>query len=88
MKVIYLLNNDSEVFMYTHKVSISVPQQLYKFVEDYQHEHQLKSRSEVISAALQLLQQQQLEVEYFAANQELNNDFDTTVSDGLEDETW
>ncbi len=74
--------------MHTQKVTISIPQSLYDFVESYQSEHQIKSRSDVINAALQLLQQQQLEACYAAANEEINNDFDITMMDGLEDETW
>ncbi len=74
--------------MQVHKVTISIPQQLYDFVENYQSEHQFKSRSEVISAALKLLQQKQLEAYYSEANQELNDEFDATAADGLEDETW
>jgi len=74
--------------MQAHKVTISIPQQLYEFVEKYQTEHQCKSRSEVISAALQLLQQKQLEAYYLEANQELDHDFDATTSDGLENEAW
>jgi antitoxin ParD1/3/4 len=65
-----------EVFMHTQKVTISIPQQLYEFVELYQSEHHYKSRSDVISRALQLLQQKQLEAYYLEANQE------------LEDEAW
>jgi antitoxin ParD1/3/4 len=74
--------------MHAQKVTISIPQPLYEFVETYQSEHHCKSRSDVISAALQLLKQKQLEAYYREANQELNDDFDVTVADGLEDETW
>lgn len=74
--------------MNTQKVTISISQSLYEFVEIYQTQHHIKSRSDVISAALQLLQQQQLEVFYAAANEELNNDFDVTTKDGLDDESW
>jgi Arc/MetJ-type ribon-helix-helix transcriptional regulator len=74
--------------MHSQKVTISIPQSLYEFVEAYQSQHHIKTRSDVISAALQLLQQQQLEAFYSAANEELNNDFDLTIKDGLEDESW
>ena len=74
--------------MQAHKVTISIPTQLYEFVEIYQSEHQFKSRSEVFQAALELLQQKQLEAYYAQANQEMNDDFDVTSADGLEDETW
>jgi antitoxin ParD1/3/4 len=42
----------------------------------------------VISKALALLEQAQLEKSYREASKELDNDFDTTIFDGLKDETW
>lgn len=77
-----------ESIMHAQKVTISIPQSLYEFVETYQSEHHFKSRSDVISKALQLLKQKQLEAYYREANEELNDDFDITLADGLEDETW
>lgn len=74
--------------MQAHKVTISIPHQLYEFIEDYQAQHQCKGRSEVISTALQLLQQKQLEACYAEANKELQSDFDLTAGDGLENEAW
>lgn len=74
--------------MQAHKVTISISQPLFEFVETYQSEHQFKSRSEVISAALELLQEKQLEACYREANQELEDDFDSTAGDGLDNETW
>lgn len=74
--------------MQAQKITISIPQPLYDFVEAYQIDHQCKSRSDVFSAALILLQQKQLEEYYREANQELNDDFDVTLEDGLDDETW
>jgi antitoxin ParD1/3/4 len=75
--------------MNTQKLSISLPQQQYEFVESYQAEHHYKTRSEVIREALYLLQQTQLEACYHEANQEVNNSFEITSSDGLEeDEAW
>lgn len=75
--------------MRIQKLSISLPQQQYEFIENYQAEHHYSTRSEVIREALRLLQQKQLEVYYREASQEVDNDFDITLSDGLEeDETW
>lgn len=75
--------------MNIQKISVSIPQQQYDFIEHYQAEHHYKSRSEVIRDALYLLQQKQLEACYREANQELDNDFDITTSDGIdENETW
>lgn len=44
----------------TQKISISLEQPLYKFIEGYQTKHHYKNRSEVIAKAVRLLQQQQL----------------------------
>jgi antitoxin ParD1/3/4 len=75
--------------MSIYKLSISLPQQQYEFLEHYQAEHHYKTRSEVIKEALYLLQQAQLESCYRNANQEIDNNFETTASDGLEEnETW
>lgn len=75
--------------MNIQKISISLPKQQFDFIEHYQAEHHYKTRSEVIRDALYLLQQKQLEACYREANQELENDFDGTASDGIDDnETW
>lgn len=75
--------------MHIQKISISLPQQQFEFIENYQAEHHYKTRSEVIKKALQLLQQTQLEACYREASLEGNDDFEGVVSDGLEDdETW
>ena len=75
--------------MNTQKLSISLPQQQYEFIEHYQAEHHYKTRSEVIKEALYLLQQTQLEACYQDANQEIDNTLEITTSDGLEEnETW
>ncbi len=74
--------------MHSQKVTISISKQLYEFVETYQAEHHCKSRSDVITEALWLLQIKQLEACYLEANEELNNDFDATAADGLDDEAW
>jgi len=75
--------------MRNQKLSISLPQQQCEFIENYQTEHQYKTRSQVIQQALKLLEQAQLEVCYREANQEINDDFDATTADGIEnDETW
>ena len=75
--------------MHAHRVSVSIPQPLYDFIEEYQHQQQISHRSEVISEALKLLQQAQLEAYYREANQEIDDAFDITSGDGLDDnETW
>jgi antitoxin ParD1/3/4 len=77
------------IYMNIQKLSISLSRQQYEFLENYQESHHYKTRSEVIRKALYLLQQAQLEACYKEANQELDDAFDITTSDGLEeDETW
>lgn len=73
----------------TQKISVSLPKNIYAFVEQYQNSHQCKTRSEVISQALLLLQHSQLEACYREANQEIDHEFENNVvSDGLSNETW
>ncbi len=75
--------------MSIQKLSISIPQQQFEFIEKYQAQHHYKTRSEVIREALYLLQQTQLEACYKEASQEIDNAFEVTNMDGLEeDETW
>ncbi|MDP3560030.1 MAG: ribbon-helix-helix domain-containing protein [Legionellaceae bacterium] len=75
--------------MNAQKLSISLPYEQCAFIDDYQAENHLKTRSEVIKAAIYLLQQSYLESCYREANQEINSDFDITTNDGLDEhETW
>lgn len=74
--------------LHAQKLSISLPPLLTQFVEEYQLNHSYKSKSEVIQEALKLLRKKALENEYQLAAAESDSDFDTTISDGLEDETW
>jgi len=75
--------------MRIQKLSISLPKQQFDFIENYQVEHQYKTRSEVIRDALYLLQQSHLEACYRAANEEIDEAFEATTADGLdENETW
>ncbi len=74
--------------MSTTKLSISLPSSLVIFVNDYQTQHTCKSKSEVVQAAIRLLQQKELEGFYRAADSEIDSDFDATSFDGLDDETW
>jgi len=59
------------------KITISIPLPLYQFIEAYQLEHNCATRSEVVTAALKLLKESELEASYREANQELNEDFDS-----------
>ncbi len=73
--------------MQAEKLSISLPKSLVQFVEIYKIAHQRKSRSQVIEEALQLLREQELNKAYREASQEVI-DWEVTVGDGLDDETW
>lgn len=72
--------------MQVDKISVSLPQQLVKFVEVYKDTHNYKSRSQVIELALHLLQEKELETAYSQANEEIEPEWDITVADGLKDE--
>ncbi|MHB1293062.1 MAG: ribbon-helix-helix domain-containing protein [Sulfuricella sp.] len=74
--------------MYAEKLSVSLPAGLVGFIEQYCAAHALKSRSQVIGEALELLRQRELEIGYREANQETDTDFDIALADGLNDETW
>jgi len=75
--------------MNTQKLSISLPKQQCDFIESYQAAHHYKNRSEVIRQALYLLQQKQLESYYLEANAEIDDAFEVTASDGVDDdEAW
>jgi len=74
--------------MSIQKLSVSLSEQQYHFIEDFQKQHHIKSRSKVISEALRLLQQVELEACYKAANQEIDDAWEPTAGDGLEHETW
>lgn len=75
--------------MHAQKLSISLPQQQFAFVEAYQSQHHYQSRSDVIQKALRLLQQAQLAGYYREANQEIDESFEITAGDGIdENETW
>ena len=76
------------MYTYCEKISISLPKSLCNFVGSYQKLHHCKSRSEVISQALHLLQQRELEGYYKEANKEIDKSFEITTFDGLDNETW
>ena len=72
----------------TSRFSISLPQDIAHFVETYQQEKGVKSRSEVIEKALKLLREKELGQAYRAAGQEwLSSEdaelWEATSADGL-----
>lgn len=74
--------------MHVEKISISLPQSLVKFIENYQVAKGCKSRSQVIEEAVELLRSRELESAYREASREVDSDWDVTLADGLTDETW
>ncbi|MFB2880254.1 type II toxin-antitoxin system ParD family antitoxin [Floridanema aerugineum] len=74
--------------MQIENLSISLPVSLVDFIEKYKTSHQYQSSSQVIQAALELLQNQELEEAYRQASEEIDSDWDITIGDGLTDETW
>ncbi len=68
------------------KLSVSIDSQLLTFLEDYQAEYQLKSKSEVVSQALKLLRARELGNQYAQAMQDWKQDaevWETVTGDGL-----
>ncbi|MBR8831599.1 MAG: hypothetical protein N5P05_003087 [Chroococcopsis gigantea SAG 12.99] len=74
--------------MQSQKLSISLSPTLTRFIEHYKTARGYKSRSEVISVALNLLQEKELEDAYRDISTEVDGDWEVTVADGLNDETW
>jgi len=74
--------------MQAEKISISLSRPLVEFLENYKINHKFKSRSQVIEQAILLLREQSLQSAYKEANEEVDDDWDITIADGLnEDET-
>lgn len=76
--------------MTTAKLSVSIEQQLLAFLEGYQKEYRLKTKSEVISQALRLLRERELESQYAEAMKEWEEEaelWEAVTGDGLTGET-
>ncbi len=70
------------------KLSVSVDAELATFIEHYRDRHGVKSRSEVVERALELLQEADLAEQYEAAYREWTESgeaelWDQTVGDGI-----
>jgi antitoxin ParD1/3/4 len=77
------------------KISISLDQTVMRFMESYRERHHAKSRSQVVDEALRLLERQESErlleqayAESAAEDAIVNAEFEGTLMDGLEHETW
>jgi len=74
--------------MNSHKFSISLPNTQCSFIEQYKKEHHYSNTSKVFQDAIYLLQQAHLESCYKEANEELDDSFDITLADGIDNEAW
>ena len=73
------------------KLSVSLDPTKIKFIEQYQTNHEVRTKSEVVDRALELLQREELKLQYAAAYQEWHNSgeqkiWDAVTGDGLEHE--
>ena len=71
------------------KLSVSVDQGVVPFIERYQNDHTVRTKSEVVERALELLRKAELEQAYKEAAQDwLENPdaalWENTVGDGIE----
>lgn len=70
------------------KLSVSVDNRLARFIDTYQTDHDVPTKSEVVERALELLQNQELQRQYAEAYQEWEEHgeaevWEATVGDGL-----
>lgn len=74
--------------MATEKLSVSLSKSSVQFIENFKSTYHLRSRSQVIEKAVNLLKERELEDAYREANEEIDSDWEVTVRDGLSDEAW
>ena len=67
----------------TKRVQFSLPIPLMRFVEQYQVNHGLKSKSAVVEQALLMLREAELIEEYRESARENDAAWDSTTGDGL-----
>ncbi len=75
--------------MASSKLSISVKDNWLSFIEEYQKNYNIKSRSEVLERGLAALKQLELQDQYHLAykewfNSDENDIWDLTTADGIE----
>jgi len=74
--------------MPTEKLSISLPAKTLKFIDAYRNAHSLKSRTDVIEAALAMLRETEREAEMSEApEQDDLSDMDLSNPDARDEET-
>ncbi len=69
------------------KLSVSLPDSLADFIEEYRRKRGLK-RSQVFEEGIKLLRDRELEAAYREASAETDDAWEATIADGLDDETW
>ncbi len=69
------------------KLSVSLPDSLAGFVENYRKKRGL-NRAQVFEEAIKLLRSRELEAAYRGAAAGAEKAWETTASDGLADEAW
>jgi len=69
------------------KLSVSLPEELVRFVESYRKRHGL-NRLRVFEEAVNLLRSHELESAYRQANTETDKEWEKTVAEGINDEVW
>ena len=72
--------------MKRRKISVNVSESIAQFITRYQADHPLKTKSEVVERALELLREQELERAYAEAANEHDPTWDVTLKGGLPDE--
>jgi Arc/MetJ-type ribon-helix-helix transcriptional regulator len=77
------------ICMNTQRFTVSVEKELAEFLDSYQKQHQVSSRSEVIAKAIKLLRERELGRAYYEAGLEWEQSEDAklwerTSGDGLE----
>ena len=70
-----------------HRFSSTLRPEDYSFLLSYESEEGLK-RSESLREAIQLLKEKKLEEQYAQVSSHDGAEWDTTLNDGLENETW
>jgi len=69
------------------KISVSIPDSLAGFIEKYRKKRGM-GRSQVFEEVVKLLRSRELETAYREAGSKSDKAWESTVSDGLGDETW
>ncbi len=67
------------------KVTVSLPAEILSYADQYKEAHSLTTRSEVLTLALKLLREKELEAGYRALAEEYAKNLDPLVDSGLKE---